>query len=294
MSYQNILEAIGNTPVVKIQNINPNPRVKIFAKLEGNNPGGSVKDRIAKSMIEEAEKDGVLRPGKTIIEATSGNTGIALAMIAALEGYRFIAVMPESASLERRALLKAYGAEIVLTDAQKGTNGAIEVAREVLKKNGHYVMLDQFNNPANVLAHYQTTGPEIISDVPEVDVFLAGMGTGGTLMGVGKRLKEYNRRIEIIGLEPYPKSQIQGLRSMEAYKPSIYDENRLDEKMMVKDKDAFKVAQLLFLKEGISVGISSGAAMWGAMKIAERVKGGTIVVLFPDRGDKYLSTPLFG
>ena len=214
MVYQSILDVIGNTPIVKIQKLNPNPRVSIFAKLEGNNPGGSVKDRIAKYMIEEAERRGLLRPGKIILEATSGNTGIGLALMAALRGYKFIAVMPKNAGIERKKLLKAYGADVVLSDPDRGTEGAIEVANEMLKKNKNYIILDQYNNLANVLAHYEGTGAEIVRDVPEVDVFVAGMGTGGTLMGVGKRLKEHNPKIKIVGIEPYPKSKIQGLRNI--------------------------------------------------------------------------------
>lgn len=293
MRYKNILDAIGKTPVVKIQKLNPHPRVGIFAKLEGNNPGGSVKDRIAKFMVEDAEKKGLLTKEKVILEPTSGNTGIGLAMVAAFKGYKFTAVMPENASIERRKLLKAYGANIVLTDSDKGINGAIVVANKMLRGNKKYVMLDQFNNLANVLAHYETTGVEIALDVPEIDVFVAGMGTGGTLMGVGRRLKEYNPKIKIVGVEPYFGSKIQGLRNMEAYAPFIFDETKLGLKIRVKDKDAFHTARLLFLKEGISVGISSGAAMWGALKIAKEMKKGTIVVLFPDKGDKYLSTKLF-
>lgn len=293
MRYNNILGTIGKTPIVKIQKLNPHPLVRIFAKLEGNNPGGSVKDRIARYMIEGAEKNGLLRPGKIILEPTSGNTGIGLAMIAAIKGYKFVAVMPESASVERRKLIKGYGAKIILTDSREGVNGAIKMANKMIKRNKNHVLLDQFNNSANVLAHYQTTGAEIIEDVPEIDVFVAGMGTGGTLMGVGRRLKEHNLKIRIVGIEPYPKSKIQGLRNMKTYAPSIFNEAKLDQKIVVKDKEAFQTARLLFLKEGISVGISSGAAMWGALKIAEKMKKGTVVVLFPDRGEKYLSTELF-
>jgi len=293
MRYSNILDTIGNTPIVKIQKLNSNPRVSIFAKLEGNNPSGSVKDRIAKYMIEEAERRGLLQSGKVILEATSGNTGIGLAMVAAFKGYKFIAVMPKSVSVERRKLLKAYGADIILTDPRKKVKGAIKIANEMLKENKKYIMLDQFNNFANVWAHYKTTGKEMIRDVPELDIFVAGMGTGGTLMGVGRRLKEYNSKIKIVGIEPYPGSKIQGLRNMKAYTPSIFDESKLDMKIRVKDRDTFHTARLLFLREGISVGISSGAAMWGALKIAKKMKKGTIVALFPDKGDKYLSTELF-
>ncbi len=288
-----LLELIGNTPIVEIKTMSPNPRVRIFAKLEGNNPGGSVKDRIAKYMVEDAERRGIITPERILIEPTSGNTGIGLAMLAAAKGYRFIAVMPESASIERRKNMAAYGAQFILTNGPKGTNWAIEVAQRLLKDNPHYLQLDQFNNPANVQAHYETTGPEIVQAVPEVDVFVAGMGTGGTLMGVGRYLRERNPQVKIIGLEPPAGSKIQGLRNMAAYVPSIYDESKLDDKIMLKDEDAFRVARDLALREGLFVGISSGAAMWGAMEVAKRMDRGTLVTVFPDRGDRYMTTPLF-
>lgn len=288
-----LLELIGNTPVVEIQTMSPNPQVRIFAKLEGNNPGGSVKDRIAKYMIEAAERDGIIKPGKILFEPTSGNTGIGIAMIAAAKGYQFIAVMPESVSMERRKSMAAFGAQFILTNGPKGTNWAIEVAHKLLEQEPRYVMLDQFNNPANVQAHYETTGPEIIAQVPDIDVFVAGMGTGGTLMGAGRRLREYNSKIKVIGLEPQAGSKIQGLRNMAAYVPSIYHEDELDEKIMLNDDDAFRVARDLALREGIFVGISSGAAMWGAMQVASKMESGTIVTVFPDRGDRYMTTPLF-
>lgn len=296
MKSNTLLQLVGHTPVVNLTRYQPNNNVRIVAKLEGHNPGGSVKDRIALAMILDAEKKGRIKAGITIIEATSGNTGIGLAMIAAIRGYRFTAVMPESVSIERRKLLAAYGAEIVLTDGAKGTNYAIEVANDMVKNNPEkYLMLDQFNNMANVLAHYRTTGKEIIKQVPFVTHFVAGMGTGGTLMGVGRRLKEYNNTIQIIGVEPLAGSTIQGLRNMKAYTPSIYNESKLDQKMMIDvDAIAFDLARDLFKKEGISVGISSGAALWGAMEVAKTLKQGTIVTIFPDRGDRYASTKLFG
>ncbi|MFC1727522.1 PLP-dependent cysteine synthase family protein [Patescibacteria group bacterium] len=293
MKFNHAIGAIGKTPMVKIKKLNPNPRVEIFAKLEGGNPGGSVKDRVAKMMIEEAERKGLLGKEKTIIEATSGNTGIGLAMITALKGYRFIAVLPGSVSLERKNILKAYGAKIVLSPSGEGTNGAIKLAKKMLKENLSYLMLDQFNNPANVLAHFLTTGQEIIDDLPAVDAFVAGMGTGGTLMGVGQRLRKANPGIKIIGVEPYPNSKILGLRNMQAYTPSIYAPSKIDSKIMVKDKVAFDLASQLFSKEGLSVGISSGAALWGAIELAKKMRKGVIVTIFPDRGDRYLSTRLF-
>jgi cysteine synthase B len=288
-----VLELIGNTPMVEIRTMNPNPKVRILAKLEGNNPGGSVKDRICKFMIARAEREGVIRPGRVLLEPTSGNTGIGLAMIASAKGYEFVAVMPESASIERRKIMAAFGAQFILTDGVKGTNWSIEVAHRLLQDDPRYLMLDQFNNPANVQAHYETTGPEILAEAPDVDIFVAGMGTGGTLMGVGRRLREHNPNVKIIGLEPVVGSKIQGLRNMAAYTPSIYDEDQLDDKYMLNDDDAFRVARDLALREGLFVGISSGAAMWGAMEVARKMDHGTIVTVFPDRGDRYLSTPLF-
>jgi len=290
-----ILQTIGNTPIVELKRYSPSPKVKILAKLEGNNPGGSVKDRIALYMISDARKRRLLSQDKKIIEPTSGNTGIGLAIISAIFGYKFVAVMPESVSIERRKLLAAYGAEIVLTDGEKGTNYAIEVVKKMVAENPkQYVMLDQFSNRANVLAHYETTGLEIVKDVPNITHFVAGMGTGGTLMGVGKRLKELNNKIQIVGIEPMPASKIQGLRNMTAYKPPIFDEKKLDSKLAITDDEiAFELARDLFKKEGISVGISSGAALWGAIKVAKSISSGIVVTLFPDKGDKYLSTALF-
>jgi len=290
-----ILQTIGNTPIVELKRYSPSPKVKILAKLEGNNPGGSVKDRIALYMISDARKRRLLSQDKKIIEPTSGNTGIGLAIISAIFGYKFVAVMPESVSIERRKLLAAYGAEIVLTDGEKGTNYAIEVVKKMVAENPkQYVMLDQFSNRANVLAHYETTGLEIVKDVPNITHFVAGMGTGGTLMGVGKRLKELNNKIQIVGIEPMPDSKIQGLRNMTAYKPPIFDEKKLDSKLAITDDEiAFELARDLFKKEGISVGISSGAALWGAIKVAKSISSGIVVTLFPDKGDKYLSTALF-
>ena len=290
-----ILQTIGNTPIVELKRYSPSPKVKILAKLEGNNPGGSVKDRIALYMISDARKRRLLSQDKKIIEPTSGNTGIGLAIISAIFGYKFVAVMPESVSIERRKLLAAYGAEIVLTDGEKGTNYAIEVVKKMVAENPkQYVMLDQFSNRANVLAHYETTGLEIVKDVPNITHFVAGMGTGGTLMGVGKRLKELSNKIQIVGIEPMPASKIQELRNMTAYKPPIFDEKKLDSKLAITDDEiAFELARDLFKKEGISVGISSGAALWGAIKVAKSISSGIVVTLFPDKGDKYLSTALF-
>lgn len=289
------LDLIGNTPVVEIRRMNPNPHVRIFAKLEGYNPGGSVKDRIARSMVEAAEADGRLQPGsgRILLEATSGNTGIGLAMMAAAKGYEFIAVMPESVSVERRKMMAAFGAKFILTDGPKGTNWAIEVAHRLVRENEQYLMLDQFNNPANPRVHFETTGPEILRDVPEITHFVAGMGTGGTLMGVQCYLRAQGSQAQVIGLEPVAGSKIQGLRNMAAYVPSIYNEEMLDDKLTPADEDAFRTARELAQVEGLFVGISSGAAMWGAMQVAQRIREGTIVVVFPDGGEKYMTTPLF-
>lgn len=295
MGNTTLLKTIGNTPVVELKRYSPKSKVRIFAKLEGGNPGGSVKDRVALYMIKKALKEGKLSPAKTIIEPTSGNTGIALAMLSAVFGYKFTAVMSESASVERRKLLVAFGAEVILTDGAKGTNYAIEVTKAIVAKDpARYVFLDQFGNPANIQAHYKTTGKEIIQQVPELNYFVAGMGTGGTLMGVGRRLKEFDSKIHVVGVEPKPLSKIQGLRNMGTYNPPIFDKSRLDFKLVITDDEpAFDLARDLFKKEGISVGISSGAALWGAIEIAKTLKSGVVVTLFPDKGAKYLSTALF-
>lgn len=295
MAFKSILDTIGNTPLVELSRYSSNPNVKILAKLEGTNPAGSVKDRIALFIMNDALKKNLLDHNKEILEATSGNTGIALAMIATILGYKFTAVMPESVSIERRKLLTAYGANIILTDGKGGTNYAIEVARDLAKKHPEkYIMLDQFTHPANVLAHYTTTGPEIIRDAHDMTHFVAGMGTGGTLMGAGRALKEYNPNIQVIGVEPKPGSTIQGLRNMTAYTPPIFDRTQIDRTLLMDDdKIAFELARDLFHKEGISVGMSAGAALWGALQVANELECGTIVTLFPDRGDKYLNTILF-
>lgn len=295
MSYKTILQTVGNTPFVELKRYSSNPNVTILAKLEGSNPSGSVKDRIALFMMLDAQKRGLLSPDCTIMEPTSGNTGIGLAMISAIWGLKFLAVMPESVSIERRKLLQAYGADLHLTDGKGGTNYAIEVARAMIKENPEkYIMLDQFENGANVVAHYETTGVEIVREIPGITHFVAGMGTGGTLMGVGRRLKEYNKAIRIVGIEPKAGSTIQGLRNMTAYNPPIFNKASLDRTISIDDDEtAFALARDLFKKEGISVGMSSGAALFGAMELAKELKGGVIVTVFPDRGDKYLHTKLF-
>lgn len=295
MSYKTILQTIGNTPVIELKRYAPHAHVTILAKLEGTNPGGSVKDRIAWAMVADAQKRGLLHGDKIIMEPTSGNTGIALSMIAAIYGYKFLAVMPESVSIERRKLITAFGAQLHLTDGKGGTNYAIEVARQMLKEQPEkYVMLDQFENQSNVMAHYETTGPEIISAVPAITHFVSAMGTGGTLMGAGRRLKEFNKNITIVGIEPKPFSTIQGLRNMKAYTPPIYHADRLDRKLdLLDDEIAFELARDVYKKEGISVGMSSGAALWGAIEIAKELKSGVVLTVFADRGERYLNTKLF-
>ncbi|MBI5191684.1 MAG: cysteine synthase family protein [Nitrospirae bacterium] len=291
-----VLDSIGNTPLVEIANINPNQKVRIFAKLEGANPGGSVKDRPAYYMVKMAEEEGRLTHDKVILEATSGNTGIGLAMVAAAKGYRLKLTMPACVSLERRSILEALGAELVLTPAELGTDGAIMEAHRILGESPDiYYMPNQFDNAYNVLAHYETTGPEIIAQTGgEVTAFVTGIGTTGTVMGVGRRLKEYNRDIKIIGVEPVKGHKIQGLKNMkEAIVPKIFDPSKLDEKVVIDDDTAYETARDLALKEGIFVGMSSGAAMAGAIQAAKSMESGLVVTVFPDRGDRYLSTTLF-
>ena len=291
-----ILDCIGNTPLARLDKMNPNPKVRLFAKLEGNNPGGSIKDRIAHYMVQTAEKEGRLKKGFTILEATSGNTGIGLAMVGTAKGYKVKLVMPECVSLERRKMLEAFGAELILSSGCEGTDGAIRNVHKIFDENKNaYFMPNQFDNEANVKAHYETTGKEIIEQTKgEVAVFVAGMGTTGTLMGAGGKLKEFNSSITILGVEPLLGHKIQGLKNMtESIVPKIFKPSALDEKSNVHDDDAFNTTRRLAVEEGLFVGMSSGAAMWAAMKKAKEMKDGTIVVIFPDRGDRYLSTALF-
>jgi cysteine synthase B len=291
-----LLEAIGNTPLVKLVNLNPNHEVTIYAKVEGSNPGGSVKDRAALFMIQKAENTGELTRDKAIVEATSGNMGIALAMIGAVKGYRVKLFMPECVSVERRRILEAFGADIILTPAKEGTDGAIRRAREFVKNEpDKYYLPDQFSNEANVLAHYMTTGPEIFQQTGgEIDIFVAGMGTTGTLMGVSKYLHEKKPGVRVVGVEPTVGHTIQGLKNMtEAMKPAIYNPDLLDDKITMGDEEAFETARLLATREGLFVGMSSGAAVAGALRLAKGMSHGIIVTLLPDRGDRYLSTSLF-
>jgi cysteine synthase A len=300
--HENILSLIGNTPIVRIRHMVSEDSASIWAKLEGFNPGGSVKDRIALSMIESAEKEGILKKGSTIIEPTSGNTGIGLAMVSAVKGYRLILTMPESMSLERRQLLKAFGAELILTPANEGMLGAVNKAEEIFKKNPDYFMPQQFENKANPEIHRKTTAIEIIRDLGVPDAFVAGVGTGGTITGVGEVLREKNPDIWITAVEPAAsavlsggnpgKHKIAGIGA--GFYPGVLNTSIYNEVITVSDEDAAQTTRHLALKEGILAGISSGAAMWAALKVAKRLGNGKkIVVIFPDRGDRYLSTGLF-
>ena len=295
LTYAGILATIGNTPVVELQNMSPKEGVRIFAKLEGQNPTGSVKDRIALKMIENAERDGEISPGRTILEPTSGNTGISLAMIGRLKGYKVTVVMPENVSVERSQLLNAYGADIIYSDGSLGTNGSIEVAQDLAEKHRHdYIMMYQYGNSANPDAHYQGTGQEIVETLPEVDMFVAGLGTGGTLMGVARRLKEHNEEVNIVAVAPEPDDFISGLRSLEAgFIPPILDLDMLDARILVGSFNAFQTTKELLEKEGIFAGVSSGSVIYAAVKQAEKMEEGTLVCLLADGGWKYLSTSLW-
>ena len=306
MLVKNAYELVGNTPLLELTHLEKelNLKAKLFAKVEYFNPAGSVKDRIALSMINDAEEKGLLKEGSVIIEPTSGNTGIGLASIGAMKGYRVILTMPESMSIERRKLLKAYGAEIVLTEASKGMKGAIAKAEELVREIPNAIILGQFVNPANPKIHYETTGPEIYKDLNgRVDVFVAGVGTGGTITGVGKYLKDQNKNIKVVAVEPASSPMlseghggphmIQGIGA--GFVPDTLDTSVYDEVMPIANEDAFKFGQLIGKKEGILVGISSGAALCAGITLAlkEENKDKNIVVLLPDSGDRYLSTKLF-
>lgn len=291
-----VIDCIGNTPLIRLDKINPNPRVILYGKFEGANPGGSVKDRTALYLIKDAEEKGLLTRDKIILEPTSGNTGIGLAMIAAAKGYRIKLVMPKCVSVERRRVLEALGAELILSPAEESTDGAIRLAYQIYEEAPElYFMPNQFDNEANVKAHYETTAKEIIEQTNgQVTHFVAGMGTTGTLMGVSKRLKEYNSSIQIVGVEPVAGHRIQGLKNMtESIVPKIFDPSKLDERVYVNDEEAFDTTRKLALREGVFVGMSSGAAMHVALKKASEIRSGVIVVILPDRGDRYLSTSLF-
>jgi [CysO sulfur-carrier protein]-thiocarboxylate-dependent cysteine synthase len=290
MRANDILAAVGNTPLVGIQRLSPKPSVRLWAKLEGQNPTGSLKDRIAVAMVEDAEASGALTPDRTILEPTSGNTGISLALVARRKGYRLMAVMPDNASEERVRLLELYGAEIVFSPADQGTNGAIDVARR-MAEDPRYFMPFQYGNPANLKAHYEGTGAEIIRDLPEVTHFVAGLGTGGTLTGAGRRLKEHDPGIQVIAAEPELGELVYGLRSLdEGFVPPILDESVLDRKFLVSSEDALRATRDLADREGVFAGISSGAVLHVARRIAADLDRGDVVCLLADGGWKYLST----
>jgi cysteine synthase B len=296
MIFEDIIHVIGNTPLVRINKLTPNPQVSIYAKVEGFNPSGSIKDRIALRMIEQAETEGSLQKGQTIIEPTSGNTGIGLAMIGIVKGYKVEIVMSEAVSKERIKMIKAFGATVTLTPADQGTDGAIKKARELLSKYPEkYFMPDQFSNKYNKIAHYKVTGEEIWKQANgKIDYFVSSIGTSGTIMGVGRALKENNPRIKIVCAHPVKGHYIQGLKNMEeAIVPSLYDPTQIDQTIMVETEDAYEMTRQIIKKEGIFVGMSSGAAMYAAVEVAKKIQSGNIVVIFPDRGEKYLSTDLF-
>jgi len=293
-SYKTLDDFVGNTPLVAVQRMNPNPSNTILLKLEGNNPAGSVKDRPAYSMILRAEKRGQIKPGDTLIEATSGNTGIALAMVAAMRGYKMMLVMPENQSVERRQSMKAYGAELVLTSRE----GSMELARDValrLQAEGKGIVLDQFGNTDNPLAHYEGTGPEIWRDTAgKVTHFISSMGTTGTIMGTSRYLKEQNPAVQIIGVQPEEGAQIPGIRKWpEAYLPSIYDAKRIDGLRYVSQKNAEDTTRMLATQEGVFAGISSGGALYTALQLSQEVNDAVIVTIVCDRGDRYLSTGVY-
>lgn len=285
---------VGNTPLVGINALSPKPGVRIWAKLEGQNPTGSVKDRIAMKMIEGAEKAGILSGEKVLLEPTSGNTGISLAFLARRSGYQLVCVMPETAPVERRQLIEAYGGEIRLSPGEEGSNGAVRMAREMAASDDKYVMLDQYANQANPRAHYETTGPEILRDLPEVTHFVAGLGTGGTLTGVGRFFKEKKPAVKIVAAEPEQGELVYGLRSLEdGFVPEVFDPTLLDRKIKVGAIDSVTWTRALLEKEGIFAGISSGATVHVARRVADGIDEGDIVCLFADGGWKYLSTEIW-
>ncbi len=293
--YDSVLDLVGNTPMVDVSHLSPNPNVRILAKLEGQNPAGSVKDRIASAMVRAAEDDGTLRPGATIIEPSSGNTGIALAMICRIKGYRLKIVLPENVTVERRQMLEAYGAEIVLSPGEEGSNGAVRRAQEISMEHPDWVFLYQYGNEANPTAHYEGTGPEILADVPEITHFVAGLGTSGTLMGVGTYLKEQKPEVKVYAVEPPTGERVEGLRSLDdGYVPPVFEKwggmDLLDGKRIVRPLESLEWTRALVTEAGIFAGVSSGAALAGAVKVAQRIDEGTIVFVVCDGGWKYLST----
>lgn len=296
MYYNNILETIGQTPMVRINRLSPNPNVSIFAKLEGFNPTGSIKDRIALKMIEDAERNGLLTPGKTIIEPTSGNTGIGLAIIGVIKGYPVEIVMSSAVSVERRQIIRAYGATVRLTPAEEGTDGAIRMARRLVQEQpDKYFMPDQFSNACNYQAHYESTALEIWQQMNgQIDYLVCALGTSGTIMGLSRFLKMMKPDIQTVCAHPVKGHYIQGLKNMEeAIVPAIYDPSKIDIQEMIESEEAIATARRIIISEGIFAGMSSGAAMLAAMRTAERIDRGNIVIVFPDRAEKYLSTRMF-
>ena len=292
--YESLLQTIGNTPLVRLNRLSPNPDVAIWVKLEGQNPTGSVKDRIARAMLEAAHADGSLQPGQTILEPTSGNTGLAIAMIGRLSGHPVRCVMPESVSVERRDLLTFFGAEVILSPGEQGSNGAVRLAKQLYEEDPSVFMPMQYENAANPGAHYETTGPEILRDCPEITHFVAGLGTGGTLTGVGRYLKEQRPDIKVVAAAPHPGDLVQGLRSLdEGYIPPVLDESVLDGRIVIDSRTSFAVTKSLLEEEGVFAGISCGAAVRASQRIAERADSAHIVVLLADGGWKYLSTGLW-
>ena len=293
---QNILECIGSTPLVRINRLNPNPAVNLYAKLEGFNPTGSIKDRIALRMVEDAERRGVLRPGMTIIEPTSGNTGIGLAMVGVVKGYDVEIVMSEGVSVERRTIIRSYGAKVTLTPADEGTDGAIRMARRLVAENpGRYFMPDQFSNAANYMAHYLSTALEIWEQTGGcVDYLVCALGTSGTIMGVSRFMRALNPDVRVVCAHPVRGHYIQGLKNMdEAIVPAIYDPEKIDIQEMVSSEEAIEMARRIIREEGIFAGMSSGAALLAARRVVSGLDGGNVVVIFPDRAEKYLSTVMF-
>lgn len=293
--YSSITELIGNTPVIDVSQLSPNPGVRILGKLEGNNPAGSVKDRIARQMIDEAEADGTLKPGSIVVEPSSGNTGIAMAMICRLRGYTLKIVLPENVSIERRQLLEVFGAEIILSPGAEGSNGAVRRAQALSEEHPEWVFLYQYGNEANPRAHYETTGPEILADVPDITHFVAGLGTSGTLMGVGTYLREHRPDVQILAVEPPAGELVEGLRNLDdGYIPPVFEKwgglDLLDGKRIVRPRESLEWTRRLVAEAGVFAGISSGAALAGAAKVAARIDSGTIVFIVCDGGWKYLST----
>ena len=286
-----VLDLIGNTPLVEVSQLSPKPGVRLLVKLEGQNPGGSVKDRIALAMVEDAEADGRLEPGQTILEPSSGNTGIGLALVCIVKGYRLRVVLPENVSVERRQLLEIFGAEIVLSPGEEGSNGAVRMAQHLAKESDDVAFLYQYGNPANPRAHEQGTGPEIWSDCPEVTHFVSGLGTTGTLMGVGRYLKARNPAVQVWAVEPPAGELVQGLRNLDdGFVPPVFDPDVLDRKLIVRPRESREWTRRLTREAGIFAGISSGAAMAGAARAASEIDEGVIVTVLADGGWKYLST----